>query len=81
MRAGFIRQLSAGHYSMLPLGQRVRLKVTSIIRQEMNRIGGQEAFLPAIHPAELWKRSGRWDIVGEELFRFKDRKLADIVLG
>jgi prolyl-tRNA synthetase len=81
VRAGYIRQLSAGHYSMLPLGQRVRAKIDRIIREEMDRIGAQQLHLPAIHPAEIWKKSGRWDLVGEELFRFKDRKQADHALG
>jgi prolyl-tRNA synthetase len=81
VRAGFIRQLAAGHYSMLPLGQRVRAKIDRIIREEMDRIGGQQFHLPALHPAEIWKRSGRWDLMGEELFRLKDRKGADNVLG
>jgi prolyl-tRNA synthetase len=81
VRGGFVRQLSAGHYSMLPLGQRVRAKIDRIIREEMDAIGGQQFHLPALHPADLWKKSGRWDIMGEELFRFKDRKGADNVLG
>ena len=81
VRAGYIRQLSAGHYSMLPLGQRVRANIDRIIREEMDRIGGQQLHLPAIHPAEIWKKSGRWDLVGEELFRLKDRKHADNALG
>jgi len=58
LRAGIIRQLSAGIYSYLPIGQRVALKVMQIVRQEMNRIGGQEFYLPALHPAELWQESG-----------------------
>ena len=81
VRGGFIRQLSAGHYSMLPLGQRVRAKIDRIIREEMDGIGGQQFHLPAIHPAELWKKSGRWDLIGDELFRLKDRKGADLALG
>jgi prolyl-tRNA synthetase len=81
VRGGFIRQLHAGHYSMLPLGQRVRAKIEAIIRQEMDGIGGQQFHLPALHPAELWKKSGRWEIVGEELFRLVDRKGADNALG
>jgi len=81
LRAGLIRQLSAGIYSFLPLGQRVALKVMQILREEMNAIGGQEFFLPALHPAELWKESGRWDAIGEEMFRLKDRKGADMCLG
>jgi prolyl-tRNA synthetase len=81
LRAGLIRQLSAGIYSFLPLGQRVALKVMQILREEMNAIGGQEFFLPALHPAELWKESGRWDAIGDEMFRLTDRKGADMCLG
>ncbi len=71
----------AGHYSLLPLGQRVRLKVIGIIREEMNRIGAQEILMPVMHPAELWQRSGRYAVMGEELFRLKDRRGAELVLG
>jgi prolyl-tRNA synthetase len=81
VRGGFIRQLSAGHYSMLPLGQRVRAKIERIIKEEMDAIGGQQFHLPALHPAEIWKKSGRWEIMGEELFRLKDRRGADNALG
>src|SRR6185369_361315 len=81
VRAGYIRQLTAGVYSLLPLAQRVRLKVIQIIREEMNRIGGQEFVLPAIHPAEVWKESGRWEVMGDNMFRLKDRKGADMALG
>jgi prolyl-tRNA synthetase len=81
LRAGLIRQLSAGIYSLLPLGQRVALKVMQILREEMNAIGGQEFYLPALHPAEIWKESGRWEAIGEEMFRLKDRKGADMCLG
>ncbi|HUP17974.1 MAG TPA: proline--tRNA ligase [Acidimicrobiia bacterium] len=81
VRGGFIRQLSAGHYSMLPLGQRVRAKIDRIIREEMDAIGGQQFHLPALHPAEIWKKSGRWDVIGDELFRLKDRKGAESALG
>ena len=81
LRAGVIRQLSAGIYSFLPLGQRIALKVMQILREEMNRIGGQEFYLPALHPAELWQESGRWDAIGDEMFRLKDRKGADMCLG
>ncbi|MGH8872318.1 MAG: proline--tRNA ligase [Acidimicrobiia bacterium] len=81
VRGGFIRQLAAGSYSMLPLGQLVRRKVAGIIREEMNRIGGQEFLLPALHPAEIWRKSGRWELMGDNLFRLKDRKDADNVLG
>ena len=81
LRAGIIRQLSAGIYSYLPLGQRVALKVMQILREEMNAIGGQEFYLPALHPAELWQESGRWSAIGEDMFRLKDRKGADMCLG
>lgn len=81
LRAGVVRQLAAGVYSFLPLGQRVALKVMQILREEMNRIGGQEFLLPALHPAEVWKESGRWDAIGEDMFRLKDRKGADMCLG
>ena len=81
LRAGYIRQLMAGHYSLLPLAQRVRLKVIEIIREEMNAIGAQEIVMPVMHPAEPWQRSGRWELMGEEMFRLKDRKGADLALG
>ncbi len=81
LRAGFIRQLMAGHYALLPLGVRVRAKVMRIIREEMNAIGGQEFLLPAMHPASIWERSGRLTVMGEEMFRLKDRKGAEVVLG
>jgi prolyl-tRNA synthetase len=81
LRAGYIRQLMAGHYSLLPLGQRVRLKVIAIIREEMNRIGAQEILMPVMHPAELWQRSGRWELMGDEMFRLRDRKGAEMALG
>jgi len=81
LRAGFIRQLMAGHYSMLPLGMRVRAKIMAVIREEMNAIGAQEFLLPCMHPAQLWERSGRLEIMGEEMFRLKDRKGADMVLA
>jgi len=81
LRAGYMRQLMAGHYSLLLLGQRVRLKVIGIIREEMNAIGAQEILMPVMHPAELWQTSGRWDLMGEEMFRLKDRRGADLALG
>lgn len=81
VRGGYIRQLTSGVYSLLPLAQRVRLKVIQIIREEMNRVGGQEFVLPAIHPAEVWKESGRWEVMGDNMFRLKDRKGADMALG
>jgi prolyl-tRNA synthetase len=81
VRAGFIRQLAAGVYSVLPLGQSVLRKIERIVRQEMIAIGAQEFFLPAIHPAEIWKESGRWEEMGEEMFRLRDRKQAELCLG
>jgi prolyl-tRNA synthetase len=79
LRAGFIRQLMAGHYSMLPLGLRVRTKIIDVIREEMNAIGAQEFLLPCMHPAEILERSGRLGV--DVIFRLKDRKGADTVLG
>jgi len=81
VRAGYIRQLMSGVYSLLPLGFAVARKITGIVRTEMNAIGAQEFHLPALHPAELWQRSGRWELVGEEMFRLKDRRGADTALG
>ncbi|HYH85022.1 MAG TPA: proline--tRNA ligase [Pyrinomonadaceae bacterium] len=81
LRAGYIRQLGSGIYSFLPLAERVAQRAMKIIREEMNRIGGQEFFLPALHPSEVWKESGRWAVMGETMFRIKDRKGADMCLG
>ena len=81
VRAGLIRQLMAGSYAILPLAQRVCRKIERVIREEMERIGAQEFLLPTLHPAELWQRSGRWEQVGEELFRLRDRKRAALCLG
>ncbi len=81
LRAGYIRQLSAGIYSYLFLAQRSLLKIQQIVRQEMNAIGAQEMFLPALNPAEVWQESGRWDIMGDNMFRLKDRFQRDLCLG
>ncbi|HEU4918042.1 MAG TPA: proline--tRNA ligase [Acidimicrobiia bacterium] len=81
IRGGFIRQVAAGSYTILPLGQRVRLKVAGIIREEMNAIGGQEMMPPTLHPAEVWRKSGRYDLMGDNLFKLEDRKGAELVLG
>src|SRR5438445_10306093 len=81
LRAGYIRQLAAGIYSYLFLAQRSLLKITAIVREEMNAIGGQEMLLPALNPAEVWQESGRWDIMGEDMFRLKDRFGRDLCLG
>ena len=80
VRAGYIRQLAAGIYSFLFLGNRSFNKIVAIVREEMDRIG-QEFYLPALHPRELWEASGRWAQIDETLFRFKDRKGADVCLG
>ena len=81
VRAGMIRQLAAGIYSILPLGLRVLKKVEAIIREEMNQIGGQEVFLPSIQPAELWQESKRWNFYGKELLRIKDRHDREFCYG
>ncbi|GBC77048.1 Proline--tRNA ligase [bacterium HR08] len=81
LRAGMIRQLASGIYSFLPLAWRVMQKIIAIIREEMDRIGGQEFHLPALHPAEIWKESGRWEIMGENMFRLRDRRGSDLCLG
>ena len=73
LRAGMIRKLTSGVYTFLPIGLKSLKKVETIIREEMNRSGGIEVLMPAVHPAELWKESGRWDYYGAELLRFRDR--------
>jgi prolyl-tRNA synthetase len=80
LRAGYVRQLSAGIYSYLFLGQRSINKIVGIVREEMDKIG-QEFLLPTIHPSELWKESGRWTVMGDNMFRLKDRKGAELCLG
>jgi prolyl-tRNA synthetase len=80
VRAGYIRQLAAGIYSYLFLGNRSFQKIMDIVREEMDRIG-QEFFLPLLHPREIWEASGRWALIGDNLFRLKDRKGADMCLG
>ena len=80
LRAGYIRQLGAGIYSYLPFGQRSLNKIIGIIREEMDRIG-QEFLLPALNPREVWEESGRWTGMGDNMFRLKDRKGADLCLG
>src|ERR687889_648591 len=81
LRAGFIRQLGSGIYSLLPLGWRSAQRAMKVVREEMDAVGGQEFFLPALHPAEVWKESGRWEVMGQTMFRLKDRKGADMCLG
>lgn len=81
LRAGYIRQLMAGHYSLLPLAVRVRAKIIEVIREEMSRIGAQEFLLPTMQPAEVWQKSGRWDKIGAEMFRLTDRKGVEVAMG
>src|SRR5437763_6436669 len=81
LRAGYIRQLSAGIYNYLLLAQRSLLKIQQIVREEMNAIGGQEMLLAALHPAEVWQESGRWEVMGDNMFRLKDRFGRDMCLG
>jgi prolyl-tRNA synthetase len=81
LRAGMIRKLAAGIYSYFPLAQRVLKKTEQIIREEMDRAGAQEVMLPFVQPAEIWQKSGRWDIYGKELLRFKDRNNRNFCLG
>jgi prolyl-tRNA synthetase len=81
VRAGYVRQLAAGLYIFLPLGIRIMEKINTIIREEMNRIGAQEVSMPVLHPAEVWQQTGRWDEIGDEMFRLKDRKGSDMCLG
>ncbi len=81
VRGGYLRKVAAGIYSFLPLGWRVIQKITGIVREEMNRAGASEVFLPAVIPAELWQESGRWDKYGAQLLRFKDRKGGNFVIG
>ena len=80
VRAGYVRQLAAGIYSYLFLAQRTILKITGIVREEMDTIG-QELYLPALNPREVWEASGRWSVMGDNMFRLKDRKGADLCLG
>ena len=81
VRAGYVRQLAAGLYIYLPLGVRVMEKINRIIREEMNAIGGQEVTMPVLNPAEVWQQTGRWDVIGEEMFRLKDRGGRDMCLA
>src|SRR3954467_4619655 len=81
LRAGFVRPLGSGFYSLLPLGFRVSQRVEQVIREEQDRIGGQEMEMPVVHPAEVWKESGRYFKIGPELVRFKDRGERDMVLA
>src|SRR3979411_1625110 len=79
VRAGLIRQVGSGRWSWLPAGWRVHQRIVQIVREEMNAIGGQEMLMPVMHPAEPWRRTGRYDI--DELFKLQDRRGADMVLA
>src|SRR6202142_4539904 len=81
LRAGYIRQVAAGIYSYLLLAQRSLLKIQQIVRSEMDAMGAQEMLLPALNPAEIWQESGRWDVMGDNMFRLKDRFGRDLCLG
>ena len=81
VRAGYVRQLGAGIYSMLPLGFRVQRRIEQVIREEIDRIGGQEMEMPVVHPADLWRQSGRYEKIGPEMARFRDRGGRDMVLA
>lgn len=81
LRGGYIQQVSSGLYSILPLGKRMIHKITRIIREEMDNVGGQEVELPLVQPSELWEESGRYNIIGDELLRFKDRAQHNMVLA
>ncbi len=81
VRAGMVRQVGSGLWSWLPAGWRVQRRITRIVREEMDAIGGQEMLMPVLQPAELWRRSGRYESVGAELFRLRDRREAELVLA
>src|SRR5215217_147724 len=80
-RAGYVSKLGTGIYSYLPLAQRSLAKIKAILKEEMNRIGGQEICMPVVHPAEIWKKTGRYDAIGDELVRFEDRRESQMVLA
>ena len=81
VRGGYIRQLHSGHYILLPLAYRVRQKIISIIEEEMDNIGGQQVQMPTLQPASTWQKSGRWESMGEIMFRLEDRHGAEVALG
>ena len=81
IRGGYARPVSAGIYSLLPLGKRIVAKIEEIIREEMNRVDGQEVLMPVVLPADLWQESGRYESVGDELLRFKDRNDKPMLLA
>ena len=79
LRAGYLRQLGTGIFSLLPLGFRVQKRIEQVIREEIDAIGGQEMEMPVVHPASLWRASGRYDKIGPEMARFADRSGRDLV--
>ena len=81
LRAGYVRQLATGIFSLLPLGWRALRNIEQILREEMDRIGGQELSLPVVHPADLWQATGRWHQIDATLARFRDRRERDLVLA
>jgi prolyl-tRNA synthetase len=81
VRAGYVRQLAAGLYIYLPLGWKVLQKINAILKEEMDSVGAQEISMPVLHPAEIWQQTGRWDAIGDEMFRLKDRSGRDMCLG
>src|SRR3712207_38572 len=81
LRAGMIRQTSAGIYAWLPLGFRVLKKIEQIVREEQDAAGAQELLMPTIQPAELWKESGRYDDYGKEMLRIRDRHEREMLFG
>jgi prolyl-tRNA synthetase len=81
LRAGYVRQLASGLYIFLPLGWRVMSKINAIVKDEMDSIGAQEVSMPVLHPAEIWEQTGRWNAIGDEMFRLKDRSGRDMCLG
>ena len=81
IRAGFVDKLMAGVYTLLPLGLRVMKKIENIIREEMNAIGGQEVFMPSLHPKENWLKTGRWDLLDSEVYKTKDDSDREYILA
>lgn len=81
LRAGLVRQVASGIFAYLPIGQRVKRRIEDIVREEMDAIGGQEVSLPVVQPAELWRESGRWQQIGSEMARLKDRNARDLCLA
>ena len=81
MRGGYIKPVGNGIYTLLPITKRITAKIENIIREDMNRIDGQEVLFPVAMPADIWRKSGRYDSIGSELLRFKDRSGGDMVLG